>query len=544
MQVALSDWLIRCNIELFLLLTNADPMRFLILLIFLLFVQHGYSSNPTIKLIPYPQQLRVLGDDFPVMYGFNVKVDNEFRAVDAGLKKLVAEWNVWSVSKLDNHPKALLISLIFDQGIENGPEAYRLSVSPYGIDIRSSSTRGCFYGIQTLKQLIQNNGIVIRLPELEITDFPNFSWRSYMLDEARHFYGKTFVLRLIDELAELKINKFHWHLTDDQGWRIEIKKYPKLSQIGAFRKDTQLLNSKSDKRSGSPHGGFYTQDDIREIIAYALARNIDVIPEIEMPGHSSAAIVAYPWLGVLGTITEVPVTFARQNDSYNIANPHVIQFLHDVLDEVCDLFPSQVIHIGGDEVVFDNWDKSDVIQAYLKKNNLKHSVDGQILFANEISNYLSAKGKRMMGWNEILGEDISGSTLASTTIIQFWKGDSDQIRDAAKRGYAVVNSLNTKTYLDYSYKTTPLKKIYNFSPMPHRLDKQYQKNIVGVGAQIWTEWIPTYKDVEYQTFPRIAAVAEVAWSGRHDYSEFISRLKEIGKDWRKRGINFPAEEIK
>ncbi len=527
-------------------------MKIFTLLLILLTANYSYSLNPPIKLIPYPQELKLTGEYFTVNSGFNIKADKEMRDVVPYLKTLVSGWNSLSGIKANKPSKALTISLVSDKSVLNGPEAYRLSVTTAGIVIRSNSINGCFYGIQTLNQLVVNDGKSINLPSVEITDYPNFSWRSYMLDESRHFFGKEFVFRLLDELAELKINKFHWHLTDDQGWRIEIKKYPELTRIGAFRKGTQI-RGESKEISEVPHGGFYTQEEIREVIKYAGTRNIEIIPEIEMPGHSSAAIASYPWLGILGNLTEVPARFGKLEDSYNVADPRVIQFLHDVLDEVCALFPSDVIHIGGDEVLFAAWTESPGMQAFMKKNNLGSPADCQIQFTNDISNYLAKKGKRMMGWNEIMGKNIHGfdnavdynskTSLSKGTIVHFWRGDIDMITDAAQKGYSVVNSLHSETYLNYDYHLS-VKRMYNFSPVPEGLKEEFKKNIIGIGTQMWTEWTPTYKDVEYHTFPRVAAIAEVAWSGERDYNDFLVRLKEKGKEWAAKGINFPAEEIK
>ena len=527
-------------------------MKILSLLLLLLTANYGYSLSPPIKLIPYPQDLKITGSPFAVNSGFKIKADKQLADVVPHLKTLISDWNNLSGGKADKKNKTLTISLIFDELVLNGPEAYRLSVTTDGIVIRSSSVRGCLYGIQTLKQLVLNDGKTISLPSVEINDYPNFSWRSYMLDESRHFFGKEFVLRLLDELAELKINKFHWHLTDDQGWRIEIKKYPELTKIGAFRKGTQKRGTNKEI-SEVPHGGFYTQEEIREVIQYAGARNIEVVPEIEMAGHSSGAIASYPWLGILGKLTEVPARFGKLEDSYNVADPRVIQFLHDVLDEVCELFPSEIVHIGGDEVLFAAWTESAGMQAYMKKNNLGSPADCQIQFTNEISNYLAGKGKRMMGWNEIMGKNIHGfdnaadynaeNALSKGTVVHFWKGDIGMITDAAQKGYFIVNSLHSETYLNYDYHLS-LKRMYNFSPVPEGLKEEFKENIIGVGAQMWTEWTPTFKDIEYHTFPRIAAIAEVAWSGKRDYNDFLMRLKEKGKEWTGKGINFPAEEIK
>ena len=523
------------------------------ILLTLIFIVNITYGQQTVNVIPYPQEIEFTGTNFAVS-SFKLTVDKKLADSKNHAQEMVKIWNKLASSSSHNDSNVLPISLTLDESISNGTEAYSLSITETGIRIRSVSSRGCFYALQTLNQLVSLKGDEVSLPKLEIHDYPNYRWRSFMLDESRYFFGKVFVLRLLDELAALKINKFHWHLTDDQGWRIEIKKYPELTRKGAWRKDSQIGGWKSELRSGNAHGGFYTQKEIKEIIDYAQVRGIDIIPEIEMPGHSSAAIAAYPWLGVLGELTEVPFVFGKHMDSYNISDPRVISFLHDVLDEVCALFPSEIIHIGGDEVSFGAWSKSERMQTYLKQQNLVSSADGQIFFTNSISDFLEKKGKRMMGWNEILGQNIHGfdnsadyqtkTSLSKKTIIHFWKGDIKLIADAAQKGYEIVNSLSSSTYLDFKYDGISLKKMYDFNPIPEGLEKKYQNKIIGVGCQMWTEWTPTSKDVEYHTFPRVAAMAEVAWSGKREYSGFVNRLKEMGKGWKNKGINVPLEEIK
>lgn len=510
-----------------------------------------------VSLLPKPQSLEGSKNSFNVKSGFKIEVtDEKLDETSAYLAAFVDEWNEYICKdKQLDESGALPVSLALDKIGNDNPEAYELSVDKSGIMIKAYFPQGCFYGIQTLRQLVKRDNGVLTLPQVKICDYPDFGWRSYLLDEARHFYGKEFVKKMLDELAALKINKFHWHLTDDAGWRIEIKKYPKLTEIGGFRNDTEIGTWESGKRSGKPHGGFYTQDDIKEIIEYARLRHIQVIPEIEMPGHASAAIAAYPWLGILGELKEVPAVFGKHKDSYNIASPEVITFLQDVLDEVCELFPSEVIHVGGDEVLFATWSASEEMKSYMKKNGLNSPADAQIKFTNDMSNYLESKGKRMMGWNEIMGKNVHNfentedygqvaTTLSKKTVIHFWRGEVELITEAAQKGYQIVNSLHTDTYLDYDYEKSPLKHMYQFSPIPEGLEKQYEKNIIGVGVQMWTEWQPTYKNVEYQTFPRIAAASEIAWSGAGDYDDFLVRLKNYSTNWTARDINFPVEEIK
>lgn len=435
--------------------------------------------------------------------------------------------------------------------------AYELIVDKKGIQIKSSNEQGLFYGIQTLRQLIINQDGKQFVNYVEIQDAPRFGWRAFMLDEARYFKGKEQVEKLLDEMARLKMNVFHWHLVDDQGWRIEIKKYPLLTGIGSKRKSTQVgpRQWNSPIQSGIPHEGFYTQNEIKEIIGYAKERHITIIPEIEMPGHSSAAIAAYPWLGVSGHEIEVPISFGVTSDLYNVANPKVFSFLTDVLDEVMDLFPSKVIHIGGDEAKYEHWANSEEIKKYMKDNDLKTYADLQVAFTNRISNYIESKGRKMMGWNEILGANVheyqaekeagAEKELSKSSVIHFWKGDIKQMNAAAEKGYTIVNSLHSETYLDYSYANIPLNRAYNFDPIPKDLNPEYHNKIIGTGTQMWGEWIPTSGYMDFMVFPRIAAYAEVGWTlpKQKNFEAFLKTLPTLMKIWENEGIYFaPLEE--
>ncbi|MBD8488995.1 beta-N-acetylhexosaminidase [Echinicola sp. CAU 1574] len=442
---------------------------------------------------------------------------------------------------------------------ENLPnEAYQLEVSPEQIVIKASGKAGWFYGTQTLRQLITQDSTASSsktqwlVPGVIIDDQPRFSWRAYMLDEARYFQGEEFVKTILDQMALLKMNVFHWHLTDDAGWRIEIKKYPLLTQIGSQRNDSEIGTWKSGKTSGEAHGGFYTQDQIKDIVAYAAARNITIVPEFEMPGHSSAAIAAYTWLGTAGKDIDVPVKFGRHYDNYDVTKPEVIGFTKDVLSELFELFPSEVIHIGGDEVGYKVWEESPHVQEYMKTQGIKTPADLQINFTNKISQFIEENGRRMMGWNEIMGSNIhqdfgekkddkeAETALAKNVVVHFWKGNLELATEAAEKGYGIVNSLHSNTYLDYSYKSISLQKAYNFDPIPEGLSPEYHQNVYGSGCQMWTEWAPTNEVVEYQTFPRIAAFAEVDWTmpEKKDFASFKKSLQRIQKHWDNSGINY------
>jgi hexosaminidase len=311
----------------------------------------------------------------------------------------------------------------------------------------------------------------------------------------------------------------------------------------------------SNKFDSVPHSGFYTQAQIKEIIKYAADRHITIIPEIEMPGHASAAIASYPWLGAENKQIEVPISFGIKLDVFNVANPRVKQFLHDVLDEVMTLFPSKVVHIGGDEVKYDQWKASVAVNEYMKANNIKSPADLQIDFTNGISNYLEQHGHRMIGWNDILGglhgnndsTDASAKQkLSQGTIIQFWTGDPEIVTQAVLKGHDVVNSYWNNTYLDYDYNTTPLVKAYEFNPVPASLPQNLHQKILGVGAQMWGEWIPTVERMNYLIYPRIAALAEVGWTGneRKDFDRFVKSLSSYFiNNWKDKGISILPEQI-
>jgi hexosaminidase len=357
-------------------------------------------------------------------------------------------------------------------------------------------------------------------------------------------------------MALLKMNVFHWHLTDDQGWRIEIKKYPKLTEVGSKRKMSETGTWLSGVFDSIPHAGYYTQEQIKDIIQYAADRHIRIVPEIEMPGHASAAIASYPWLGAENKKIEVPTSFGIKADVFNVADPRVKNFLHDVLDEVMAIFPSRVIHIGGDEVKYDQWKASAQVNAYMKKNHIATPADLQIDFTNGIASYLEKHHRRMMGWNEILGghhqnndsaDSHANSKLSKTAIIDFWTGDPKIVSAAARKGYDVVNAYWLYTYLDYDYKTTSLEKAYSFNAIPDSLPGKYRNKILGINTQMWGEWIPTVKRMNYLLYPRIAAMAETGWTdpAKKNYHRFFDALLNgyLKNHWENEGIGLSREQL-
>lgn len=515
-------------------------------------VLYGQSE---ISIIPMPNEVKIGEGEF--VLNNETKISGHLKTTSLVQGFLKDDFDI-TLAIENNKIKSNYIKLELDTKVDLSNESYVLEITNKGIEISASHEQGLFYGIQTIKQIALSNGAVdsqISFPILTIKDTPRFSWRAYMLDEGRYFKGKIEVKKMLDQMALLKMNVFHWHLTEDQGWRIEIKKYPLLTEIGSKRDNTQIGEWRSPKRSGEPHEGFYTQDDIKEIVAYAAERHITVVPEIEMPGHSSAAIAAYPWLGAGGKKITVPVEFGVGKDVYNVADPKVFEFLTDVLDEVMALFPSKVIHIGGDEVKYDFWKDSEMIADFMQEKGLKSPADLQIYFTNKISQYIESKGRRMMGWNEIMGSNLHEyqdekdtkveQQLAKGTVVHFWKGSLELAEQAAEGGYDIVNSLHSNSYLDYDYNSISLEKAYGFDPIPAGLDAKFHQKVIGSGCQMWGEWIPNPGSMHFQTYPRIAAYAEVGWTAlkNKDYERFEKGLKTLQEEWTKKKIYFAPLDV-
>ena len=510
------------------------------------------AQKSFVQVIPQPNKVEISEGFFEFKKSTKIISSLETNETAALLKHFIKEELQHSL-KHENQIRKRSNNISLSINTHLKKEGYSLVITSKSIKIIGGSTTGVFYGFQTLKQLVKNHKQEQnKITCLKIDDNPRFSWRAFMLDESRYFQGETYVNLLLDQMAVLKMNVFHWHLTDDAGWRIEIKKYPRLTEIGSKRTDSEIGTWGSKKTSGKAHEGFYTQKQIKNIVAYAAKRHITIVPEIEMPGHSSAAIASYPWLGTENKQIDVPVLFGRHYDNYDVTNPKVIGFIKDVLTEVFELFPSKVIHIGGDEVGYKVWEKSTRIQEYMKENHLETLADLQVAFTNDISKFIESKGRRMMGWNEIMGKNIhkgfkekkndkeATSSLAKNVVVHFWKGDLKLATKAAKEGYGIVNSLHSNTYLDYSYKGISLEKAYGFDPIPKGLEQQYHKNIYGLGCQMWSEWTPTNDNVSYQTFPRIAAYAEVGWTNLESkkISNFLIGLDKMKKSWKLLGIKY------
>jgi hexosaminidase len=464
-------------------------------------------------------------------------------------------------SALAEAPRRNGIDLILDRSLESelGPEGYRLSITTNRVMIRGASAAGLFYGGITLRQLLPASifradtvavgalaapetvpGRVRQLrretptwttPCLEMEDRPRFPWRGLLLDPARHFFPPAFVKRLVDLMALHKLNTLQLHLTDDQGWRLEIKKYPRLTEVGSVRKESPKRGDR-DRGDGTPYGPFfYTQDQVRDLVAYAQARHVTLVPEIEIPGHFLAAVAAYPELSCRGQPMEVRTRWGIEPDILCPGKDAAVAFVQDVLAEVCDLFPSRFIHIGGDEAPRDRWKACPHCQARLRAQGLKHEAELQTWLNHRLETFLASRSRRMIGWDEILEGGLTpGAAVMS------WRGTAGGIA-AAEAGHDVVMSPTTHCYFDYAQGKgpsepeciggfVPLATVYAFDPMPSALAEPKRQHILGAQGNIWTEYIATPAEVEYFAFPRAAALAEVMWSPAHgrDYAEFLRRL--------------------
>lgn len=437
------------------------------------------------------------------------------------------------------------------------PEGYyRMVINTDGVDIFSTSASGLFYGVQSIMQLVQYDQSTVKVPLLTITDFPRFSWRGLHLDVCRHSFPVDFIKRYIDLMAHYKFNTFHWHLTEDQGWRIEIKKYPKLPEIAAFRKET-LIGHYSDqphKFDGQRYGGYYTQEEIKEVVAYAKQRHITIVPEIEMPGHALAALSAYPELGCTGGPYEAATLWGVFDDVFCAGKESTFTFLENVLDEVITLFPGEYIHVGGDECPKARWKACANCQKRMKTEGLADEHELQSYFIQRMEKYLNARGRKLIGWDEILE-----GGLAPNAAVMSWRGEEGGIA-AAQAGHNVVMSPGFALYFDHYQGNpknepvafggnSPLKKVYEYEPIPAALNQEELSYILGAQANVWTEYIKTPEHVEYMVYPRALALAEVVWSPKEnrDWASFVTRLPHQFMRLEQRQVNYrkpSADELK
>ena len=414
-------------------------------------------------------------------------------------------------STFNSTSKSANIVFQLDNELSNlGDEGYKLSITPTKIQVLAYKKAGLFYALQSILQLIPLETKEIKIPCVEITDIPKFPWRGMLLDCGRHFMDKAFVKRYIDLLSYYKMNTLHWHLTEDQGWRIEIKKYPRLTEVGAWRTEAD----------GSRYGGFYTQDDIREIIKYAADRFVNVVPEIEMPGHSVAALAAYPFLSCTGLPLNVETQWGVFKDIYCAGNDSTFTFLKDVLTEVMALFPSKYIHIGGDEAPKFRWEQCPKCQNRMKTENLKGEHKLQTWFIEQIDAFLAKADRKLIGWDEILEGGLSKGAS-----VQSWRGMEGAI-EAARSGHDAIVSPTSHAYFDYEISNINLEKVYGFDPIPTELNETERKHILGGECNLWSEHAPQEK-VDGRMFPRILAMSEVLWTypEKRDFSSFRKRVQ-------------------
>jgi hexosaminidase len=524
----------------------------LVILSVLLLAACSSKKDVKIAIIPKPFKVEAGSGSFAISEKTTLvcKSDDE-KKIGQFLIDALKKFNNVTLAEKNAETDAVVLSL--NDTIKSlGDEGYKLIIANNKIEISAGKPAGLFYGVQSLIQLCGTKGTVV-IPCMTIEDKPRFAWCGMHMDESRHFQGKEFAKKFIDILAMHKLNIFHWHLTDDQGWRIEIKKYPKLTTVGAWREDREDENWNIDDDQRLPYpkdkpyyGGFYSQDDIREIVKYAQDRYITIVPEIEMPGHSRAALVAYPEVSCFGKEKKVASTgFVGEkwdfSDPFCAGKEETFEFIQNVLNEVMALFPSQYIHIGGDECSKRIWKTCPKCQARIKKENLKDEFELQSYFVKRIEKYLASKGKRMIGWQEIMEGGMDPSAM-----IMPWRGD-DALKtalEAAQEGHQVIMAPSSYFYFNSGWSDLTLKKTYLYDPIPEGLDEKYHSAIIGLEACIWGEFTPTPASVEYQTMPRIAALAELGWTIKENknWQCFQARLDDVKAIYKKMNINYYVPE--
>ena len=491
---------------------TGDPIKLLLILpvlsLLILCNQQNKSGTREIAVIPKPQSVTYDRGDFILSHATRLKFDQ----ADIRIKEIPGQISQALRTGVLPDQGSGVIDLEIDDRADIQPAGYRLQIRRNKIRITAKEPAGLFYGIQTLKQLIPADGSG-KIPCMDMTDFPAFGWRGLMLDCSRTFLLKEYILKSIDRLAAIKMNVLHLHLTDDQGWRIEIKKYPELTRIC----------SKFDPRYPGEVNGFYTQDDIREIVAYAAKNFITVVPEIEMPGHSTEIFAAYPELSCSGKKSVIfPYSKGPEvtEDILCAGNDSVFVFMEDVLSEVMALFPSEYIHIGGDEAPKTAWIKCPKCRSRIKAEGLKDEAELQSYFIRRIEKFINSKGRKLIGWDEILE-----GGLAENAAVMSWRGEQGGIK-AARQGHNVVMSPTSHCYFDYSYETTSTKKVYSYHPVPKELAGDPSKYILGAQANMWTHIARTEPAIDAQIFPRLYALAEVLWTNPavRDYADLELRI--------------------
>lgn len=512
------------------------------------------ATDGNVDIIPLPEKV-VVGEDVFVLKPTTSVVlffnpENIDYAVDFWRDVMKETLDITTFNVIDGNTvgstKRNAVNIWEDKTM--GDEQYRLEVRPHHIDIYASKANGVFYAFQTLRQMLpveafdSEDGRRIEIPVCTVEDKPYFAYRGFMFDMGRHIFGVQDLKETLDILAMHKINKFHWHLTEDQGWRIEIKKYPKLTEIGSVRKSSPV--GRNEGQDGKPYGGYFTQDEVRDVVKYAAERFITVIPEIEIPGHSVAALAAYPELGCTGEQYEVLTWWGIDERVICPGKEQSFTFLEDVLTEVMDLFPSEYIHIGGDECPKTVWHKCPDCRKRMKAEGLKNEAELQSYVTARVEKFLNDHGRKIIGWDEIL----EGGVTPSATVMA-WRGPQYGIK-AAKQGNHVIMAPNTHCYLDYYQSRDtkneplsiggylPLEKTYSLDPYD-KLNDAERKYILGVQGNLWTEYISEYDHAQYMALPRLSAIAEVGWSyPNKDYDSFVKRLHHLAELFDHYGYNY------
>lgn len=501
------------------------------------------------NLIPHPQRAQAQNGscDLRAIAALNVApqfartADNLRAIVETGLGKPLPEG------------AGNAIDVVFDP--KQPAEGYALTIAPNGVKIAASDAAGALYGVQSLRVMARwDTAAPLRSLECaQIDDYPRFGWRGLLLDEGRHFFGAETVKRLLRIMALNKLNVLHWHLTDDQGWRVEIKHYPLLTEIGSQRSQSQIhgWKKKPSDSDHTPHGGFYTQEQLKEIVAYADALGIMIVPEIDMPAHFAAAFAAYSDLACRDKKVEVPWYFGGQypvsqgirdwNRSACIGNPKTMEFIHTVIDEISEIFPAPYFHIGGDEAPKEEWKTCPKCQALMQREGLANVDQLQAYFTNQVQKYVAQKGKRLIGWNEVL----KGNMLDDSVIVQYWTPQPDpRVKKHLQNGGEIIISKHQYFYFDMPFGQYPLDNTYRFQPYFGGITPEYDKQIKGVEAAAWTEWIADADKLDFQLFPRLIALSEVAWyQGKKDKKEFYARLDAYKPILEHLGITYAKDEI-
>lgn len=515
-----------------------------------------------LDVIPQPQEIVLARDTTPFIIDRSTTIvypatnEKMHRTADF-LATFIKEMTGTEVRVSDKEKSSNAIILAVDSTMGH-PEGYKLQITPEKVLLTGGSEAGVFYGIQTIHKalpILKDGKVAAALPAGTVTDFPRFRYRGFMIDVGRHFFPVSYLKQMIDLMALHNINYFHWHLTEDQGWRIEIKKYPKLTEIGSKR-DSTIIDWETKKFDGKPHSGFYTQDEAREIVRYAADRFITVVPEIDLPGHTTAALASYPELGCTGGPYKVLCSFGVFPDVLCAGNDQTLQFTKDVLDEIMDIFPSEYIHIGGDECPKSRWEKCPKCQAKIKELGIKalpkHSKENQLqtYFMSELEKEINAHGRRMLGWDEVL----EGGLTPNSTIMS-WRGIQGGI-EAARQHHDVIMTPIQRLYfsnprINKMTRFEWMNRVYNFEPVPAELTDAEKKFVIGTQGCIWTEWTADSTKMEWQILPRMAALSEIQWTlpEHKNFERFMERLPEMLKiysslDYGYREDVFAADTLK